>query len=53
MTTMSYWEQLGLLTASDALVVEGHMLVTAELHLFDGGPSCDKGRLRDRQEDFS
>lgn len=53
MTTMSYWEQLGLLTASDALVVEGHMLVTAELHLFDGGPSRDKGSLRDRQEDFS
>lgn len=53
MTPMSYWEQLGLLTASDTLVVEGHMLVTAELHLFDGDPSCDKRSLRDRQEDFS
>lgn len=29
------------------------MLATAELHLFNGGPSRDKGGLRDRQEDFS
>lgn len=50
--TVSHWGELAFHTTSNSLVVQGHMLVTAKLHLFNGSPSTDNGRFRNRQKHF-
>ena len=49
---MILWAAEAFRTASDALVVQGHMLVTAKLHFFNGSPSTDKSGFRNRQKHF-
>lgn len=47
--SMSYG---GFRTTSNALVVQGHVLVTAKLHFFNRSPSSDNSSFRNRQKHF-